>query len=309
MIRLVLPAFAKINLGLHVTGRRTDGYHELRTVYQTISLHDTLTFETPTASLFFSSDDETLPSGEENLVMRAARAFGRSIGRKPRVRILLRKRIPAGAGLGGGSSDAAVTLLALNRIHGGPLTPGDLGEIAEKLGSDVPFFLTGGTALGLGRGEIVRPLRDLEPTSVVLLVPDFAIPTVEAFGRVDAALTPRRGQFSIYRFVRQRVSGARGFRPVPNELERAVAPFHPRLGRFLRQLRLAGATVAAMTGSGSAVYGLFDGRRKAAHALREDHLTESSPIVRAWLGRTVGAAEYSAKLLPRHAESPRRSGH
>src|SRR5262249_15238049 len=157
----------------------------------------------------------------------------------------------------------AVTLLALNRIHRFPLDGRRLESLGAALGSDVPFFLKGGTALGLGRGEIVRPLRDLDPCPVLLMVPGLAISPPEAFSRAGDILTPHRGQTSIYRFARQRVREPRGFRPAPNDLQSAVSTIHPGLGRLLRLVRSQGATVAAMTGSGSAVFGLFAGERQA----------------------------------------------
>jgi 4-diphosphocytidyl-2-C-methyl-D-erythritol kinase len=208
------------------------------------------------------------------------------------VRISLTKRIPVGAGLGGGSSDAAVTLLALNQLYGHPLGPERLEALAAELGSDVPFFLRGGTALGLGRGEILRPLRDLQPRPVVVIVPDFGISTAVAFRRADGILTPRRGQISIYRFLRQGVRASAAF--PPNDLELAVAPIHHRLGALLGRLRATGAVTVAMTGSGSAVFGLYAGEKEAARGLRS--LRNTLTKEQAWKGRTVGSAEYSARI-------------
>ncbi len=321
--RLVLPAYAKLNLGLQLVGKREDGYHELRTVYQTISLHDTLRFEWPSPGFALLVRDggkpgggsargrphragegaAEVPGGEANLVSRAARLFARASGLEPRVRVILSKRIPAGAGLGGGSSDAATTLIALNRLHGAPLPASRLQELAAGLGSDVPFFLAGGTALGLGRGEIVRPLRDFGDSAVLVVIPDFRVSTAEAYGRVGRILTPERGQISIYRFCRQGVRETGRHPILQNDLERAVLPAHPEIGRLVRRLRAAGAAAAAMTGSGSAVFGIFAGRKGASRAFRD--LTGSSQVARAWLGRTVGAAEYSTRVLKGGAASPR----
>lgn len=292
---LAVPAFAKINLGLRVVARRQDGFHELRTVFQTISLHDTLIFEPVTRGPRFVSEDPRIPAGKANLVVRAALAFARAARVPLRWRIRLQKRIPPGSGLGGGSSDAAVTLLALNRLSGAPLDRELLATLAAGLGSDVPFFLAGGTALGLGRGEIVRPLRDLETGPILLLLPGTAISTAEAFRRHEQTLTPVRGQIRIYRFSRQRVTPIDGFADAPNDLQTAVATIHPRLDRMIAELRSRGATVASMTGSGSAVFGLFAGERIATRAFRE--LTKSPRGARAWLGRVVGAAEYAARVV------------
>jgi len=294
-MRLRLPAYAKINLGLRVVGCRADGFHELRTVFQTVSLHDSLTFTWPAPALALDITGAELSAGRDNLVIRAAHAFGRAARVKPRVRIALRKRIPMGAGLGGGSSDAAVTLLALERIHDRPLGAERLQKIAAELGSDVPFFLTGGTALGLGRGEIVRPLRDVNPLPVIILMPDLHLSTAEVYRRADAILTPPRGQTRIYRFSTQGVRGKEDIGFMPNDLENAAAALHPRLGRLLGELRATGAIVAAMSGSGSAVFGIYAGEGQAAHALTA--LTRRSSFAQAWLGRTIGGAEYSAKVL------------
>jgi 4-diphosphocytidyl-2-C-methyl-D-erythritol kinase len=167
----------------------------------------------------------------------------------------------------------------------------------------VPFFLAGGTALGLGRGEIVRPLCDFGDFPVLVAVPDFRVSTAEAFGRVGRILTPARGQISIYRFCGQGVRET-GRRPIlQNDLERAVLPAHPEIGRLVRRLQAAGAAAAAMTGSGSAVFGIFAGTKGASRAFRD--LTGSSKVARAWLGRMVGAAEYSTRVLKGGAASPR----
>ena len=294
-MRLRLPAYAKINLGLRVVGRRADGYHELRTVFQTVSLHDTLTFTWPAQALDLEVTGAALSPGPDNLVMRAARAFGKAARVTPRVRIALRKRIPMGSGLGGGSSDAAVTLVALNHLYESPLGADRMHEIAAALGSDVPFFLSGGTALGLGRGEIIRPLKDLDALPVIILMPEIHLSTAEVYRRSDAILTPSRRQTRIYRFSRQGVRGKKVFGFMPNDLQYAAEELHPRLRRLLAELRATGAIVAAMSGSGSAVFGIYAGEGLAAHALTT--LTRRSALVQAWLGRTIGGAEYSAKVL------------
>jgi 4-diphosphocytidyl-2-C-methyl-D-erythritol kinase len=291
--RFALPAFAKINLGLTILGKRPDGYHELRTVYQTISLADRLTFDDAAKGFTLRVRGAELATGEGNLVTRAARLFARRARRRLAVEIRLEKRIPMGAGLGGGSSDAAVTLVGLNRLHGSPLAPEALMELAAGLGSDVPFFLRGGTVLGLGRGEILRPLRDLDEAPVLLLVPNFGISTPEAFRRVDRILTPKRGQISIYRFSQQRVRASREPSFQPNDLERAVAPIYPRLRECLGRLRRSGACAVAMTGSGSAVFALFAGQEQAARAFRSLRVRTAET---AWLGRTIGRDEYSARV-------------
>jgi len=178
-----LFAPAKINLSLKILRRRDDGFHEIDTLMAPISLCDELIIEPNESAtgIDFSIDDSTLPTGEENLVVRAARLFFVEIGEEPRVRIKLRKKIPHGAGLGGGSSDAATTLLGLNQLHGAPLSTERLTSVAAEIGSDVAFFLVGGPAHCRGRGEIVGPVEALPTLSLLLLKPVFGVPTPWAY--------------------------------------------------------------------------------------------------------------------------------
>src|SRR6476659_4367799 len=178
-----LFAPAKINLSFKILRRREDGFHEVETLMAPIALADELTIEPNDsgAGMGFSSDDPTLPAGEENLVVKAARRFFAEIGREPRVRITLRKKIPHGAGLGGGSSDAASTLLGLNQLHGVPLSPECLRSLAAVTGSAVPFFLNAGPARCRVRGEIVESVEALPRLSLLLLKPEFGVPTPWAY--------------------------------------------------------------------------------------------------------------------------------
>src|SRR5258708_25185936 len=168
-----IPAYAKVNLRLDVLGRRTDGYHELRTIFQSISLHDTLVLETkrePGIDLRIAGNSElACEPSQDNLVYRAIHELGREIGFRLGVRAVLAKRIPVGRGLGGGSSDAAAALVGLLRLTGKRIAPARLLEIASGVGADVPFFLSGGRALGGSRGDEIYPLREL-PRRTVLVV-------------------------------------------------------------------------------------------------------------------------------------------
>jgi 4-diphosphocytidyl-2-C-methyl-D-erythritol kinase len=184
--RLVVRAPAKINLTLDVLGRRPDGYHALRSVMQTLELHDTLELR-PAPAIRFACDVPAL-AGEDNLVPRAARLLRTATGYAGGVDVTLHKRIPVNAGLGGGSSDAAATLLALNRLWGLALTPERLAELGAALGSDVPFFFYAPLALVSGRGEVVEALPPAPPAFVVLLQPPCGLSTAQVF----AALPPTR---------------------------------------------------------------------------------------------------------------------
>ncbi len=184
-MKLVAEAFAKVNRSLVVLGKRSDGFHELDTVFQAVGLTDRLTFE-ESDLLTLDVDDPSIPSGAENLVLRAARALAEAAGVRPRAHIMLEKRIPSGGGLGGGSSDAAVTLFGLSALWELDLPLELLSRVGGELGSDVPFFLHGGTARGLGRGERITPLEDLPPEAVVLVMPPFPVSTPEVFRRLEA---------------------------------------------------------------------------------------------------------------------------
>src|SRR6201998_2596371 len=181
-----IPAYAKVNLRLEVLGKRADGYHELRTIFQTVSLHDTLEFRSsrrPGISLQIQGN-ETLAKEEmeKNLVYRAVDALRRESRVRPGVEILIQKKIPAGRGLGGGSSDAAAALLGYLQFTGKKIDPTLLLEIAASLGADVPFFLLGGRALGLGKGDEIYPLPDVPKLSLLIVSPtDIHVPTPDAY--------------------------------------------------------------------------------------------------------------------------------
>jgi 4-diphosphocytidyl-2-C-methyl-D-erythritol kinase len=169
-----LPSFAKINLYLRVLGRRGDGFHELFTVFQTVSLCDSLTFE-EADGLTLTCDDARIPTDDRNLVIKAAKRLRETAGIERGARMHLEKNIPSPGGLGGGSSNAAVTLIGLSRLWGIELPATDRQTIAAGLGSDVPFFLEGGTAIGTGRGEIIEPAGEFQSEHLLIVTPDIAV--------------------------------------------------------------------------------------------------------------------------------------
>jgi 4-diphosphocytidyl-2-C-methyl-D-erythritol kinase len=246
-------AFAKINLSLRVLGARRDGYHELRTIFQSIALHDTLAVRRTRSAFALTCDDPRCPVDRTNLVWRAASQMWKAAGRRGAptgVAIHLVKRIPMNAGLGGGSSDGAAAVRALARLW--RVGADDSRRVAASLGADVPFFLEGGTVLGLERGDLLFPLPDRPAAWVVLVVPPVGVSTREAFAWWDRAKRTRIGVAS--RSARQ------------NDLEAIVGTRHPEIARAVAALRKMRATDAGMTGSGSAVFGLFAARRPAARA-------------------------------------------
>ena len=295
-IPVSVRAHAKINLDLRVLGTRADGFHELRTVFQAISLHDTIVCVPREGPFAIECATAGIPLDETNLIWRAAQALWRSLRRDGPVRdmvVRLEKRIPVQAGLGGGSADAAATLVALARAWRVPLRPVQLTDVAATLGADVPFFLAGGTALGLGRGDEIYPLADLPRHWIVLLIPGFGVSSGEAYGWYDAERDLARGPL-----VRepQHVPGPWPSRAAQmiNDLEAPIARHHPEIDQMKAALRRAGALAAAMSGSGSAVFGLFQRHRDALAAV--ERLTGSG--WRVVLTESLGRGDYARRSRP-----------
>jgi 4-diphosphocytidyl-2-C-methyl-D-erythritol kinase len=250
-------SFAKINLHLQVDGRLPDGYHQLRTIFQTVSLHDLVTIEeTSAAGVDLQVPDGGAPSGESNLVHRAARAVLERWAPRRGVRIVLRKRIPAGGGLGGGSSNAALTLSALPELLQLVPPAGELRAIARELGADVPYFLVGGTALGLGRGDEVVALPELPEERVLLVAPGVEISTAEVFAALGRP-RPRPMPAAIVDYLAtgraDGIAGLDGF----NDLEEPVLERVAEIRSVYTALRRAGATCVRLSGSGGTVFACF----------------------------------------------------
>lgn len=257
---------AKINLVLRVGPLRADGFHDVCTLLQSIDLADTLRFVARKGPLVFACDAPDVPSDDRNLVWRAARALWTAAGRPGDARdvaIHLTKQIPHAAGLGGGSADAAATLSALNRLWRLKWPVARLREVAATIGADVPFFLVGGTALGAGKGEDLYPVTDVRRLGLVIVKPEFGVGTGAAYGWVDqdrAAGWPA----TIEGGPRElKVGWASGPLVLANDLEAPVARRHPEIGRIIDSCRAAGADVAAMSGSGSAVFAVSAQARAA----------------------------------------------
>jgi 4-diphosphocytidyl-2-C-methyl-D-erythritol kinase len=257
MSRLTLKAHAKINLYLRLAGKRPDGFHEIESVLQTVTLHDNLTLEAAGDGIDLAVDPPVVLSDRTNLVWRAAEALPPPSGPSGGARIRLEKRIPSGSGLGGGSSDAAAALIGLNRLWQLGMSAGDLHPLAASLGSDVPFFLSGGTAMVTGRGTDVHPLPDRLGYLLLLVLPGTPIPTREIYAQVQESLTPPAKTGSMARFGPAPTSEIEGWVRVGNDLEPYARGFCPAIGEIKARLQRAGAAVAAMSGSGSAVFGVF----------------------------------------------------
>jgi 4-diphosphocytidyl-2-C-methyl-D-erythritol kinase len=299
-MREIWRAFAKINLDLTVGAKRPDGYHSIQTVMQTIDLYDEIYVESAHSFRFTTSEG---PADETNLVVRAAHAFEEATRTPVRLHLDLRKRIPSGAGLGGGSADAAMTLVGLDRAYPGALDRERLIALLGALGSDVPFFGIGGRALATGRGEVLFPIPDIGappgPEEWILLVmPRFTIATAEAYSWLDedSGLTETPESITILgfcaRFVPSLEGMARSATARRNQFEASVFRRRPELAVIREQLLLAGAGTAAMSGSGSTMFGVFESRERARQAaFRLDGDSETTIV------RPVSRAEYWKRIV------------
>jgi 4-diphosphocytidyl-2-C-methyl-D-erythritol kinase len=287
---LRLPAFAKINLLLQVLGRREDGYHELRTIFQTISLHDTLELSrAPGAGTSLETNDENLPTGPENLVVRAIEALRREIDFTGGVHVRLEKRIPVARGLGGGSSDAAAALIGMLRLTGKKIPLERLLQIGAHLGADVPFFLFGGRAVAVNRGDEIYPLADTPRQAILVVSPrEIGVSTKEAYQWLSSELTNRSQPPNIWGFCALCWSRQE---QVSNDFESPVFRRYPRLERIRSGLLKRGAADAALAGSGSAVFGVFRNpaqARRAAQEFPEDSVFVVETVSRVKYGRALG---------------------
>jgi 4-diphosphocytidyl-2-C-methyl-D-erythritol kinase len=290
---LRVRSFAKVNLALTVLGRRADGYHEIRTVYQSIDLHDELECHPSPELTLECSGLPGVPPGE-NLVWKAACAL-RAAGSPKRggAHIILRKNIPSGAGLGGGSGNAAAALLALCRLWQLNLSSTELHSIAATLGSDVPFFLRGGTALGVGRGEEIYPLPDPSPANLIVVFPGVQVPTAEAYGSLSLLLTSPRSAHKIQSFCGL-LRSDKGFTAAGfNDFEASVLPAYPAIREARDLLRECGATATLLSGSGSSVFGFFFDEESALAASR-NLIRETWRVFPA---KTLSSAEYIQRMF------------
>jgi len=271
--RLKVRSLAKINLDLRVLNKRSDGFHELRTIFQTVSLADTIEIEyQPGRTRVDINSNLNIP---DNLIVRAAHSVLKATRSTGRLGFVLKKRIPLGGGLGGGSSNAAAVLLALPCLLRKWVPFEKLMELAAELGSDVPFFLIGGTAAGLGRGTELYPLPDIQNLPGLLITPGIHVSTPDAYLELRRQLTGGTPSPIINDFqgVAQRIAGgwpAGEWRPV-NDFESVVFRQHPQLESIKGRLLRAGARPALMSGSGSTLFGIFPNREIRDRAVRLFH--------------------------------------
>ncbi len=251
----MFTAYAKINLGLLVIGKRPDGYHDIETVFHRVKPADELVFE-PDDTISVRSDSAQVPSGEENICYRAATLLREALGVRQGVRITIAKKIPAGAGLGGGSSDAATVVRELPAFWGTSIPGSRRTAIALELGSDVPYFLGSGTALASGRGEILQYFNLDVPFTILLCHPALHVSTAWAYQQVRPSGSAQRPDLRslVVAGMSNPLALVNGLR---NDFEPAVFRQHPEVLRVKEMMYRGGAVFASMSGSGSAVYGLF----------------------------------------------------
>jgi 4-diphosphocytidyl-2-C-methyl-D-erythritol kinase len=278
-VRVRCPA--KLNLHLEVVGRRPDGYHELRTLFAAVGIWDDVeVFEAAGEPTLDVEPPGIVSAGEDNLVLRAARLLRAHARVERGGRILLHKRIPVGGGLGGGSSDGAATLVALDALWCTGLSDADLARLAARLGADAPYFLTAGCGWGTGRGDEVRPLRDLAAHWAVVASGDAPVSTADVYRRHERVGMDARGVAEVYRWVVE--GGAPPFEAFRNDLESTVIAGWPEIGTRLRRVRATAPILAQVSGSGGSVYGLFAGESealRAATALRDIGSVVVAPIL------------------------------
>ena len=282
-----IRSFAKVNLGIEILGKREDGYHEIRTLLQSIDLHDFMEFlPLPQDKIILKGNVSSVPWNGSNLIHRAATLLKKRCGIKRGAEIRVTKNIPPGKGLGGGSSNAAMTLWALNKIWKLDLAEQVLEDIGAFLGADVPFFFDGGLCLGRGRGDDVVPQDDLDPYLCVLVFPSFSISTASVYGRVRVSLTSQDKDSKIIRFLNSRNLGL-----LDNDLEETVFRTHPQIKAIKSLIQEQDSELTLMSGSGSAVFGLFSQKTRAENALRV-----VSKKYSAVLTRTLSRADYWKKI-------------
>lgn len=265
-LRVQCPA--KLNLFLEILGKRPDGYHGILTVMQEISLHDTLEIAIEgKEGISFTVSDPTLPQGGDNLVVRAARRFLESRGIERGLRMHLIKKIPAGTGMGGGSSNATAALLALDRLFETRLKPEELSAQAALIGSDCPYFVWGGTAVCSGRGEQVQPQTTLPPYWAVVVCPTVATSTAQVYRSLAPSSLGSAPPVDL--ILEELRSGDLGRvrSALFNRLESAALQLHPELASFQEKLAQLGVPTPRLTGSGSAFYGIFASEREARETL------------------------------------------
>ncbi len=263
-----LPSYAKINWFLRVLGKRKeDNYHELCTAFQTVSLNDYITFQKGN-ELSLTCDDPKIPTTDENLIIKAAELLNNKFNTKYGAKIHLEKRIPSPGGLGGGSSNAAVTLLGLSTLWALDTGFEELFKLGTKLGADVPFFLNGGTALGMGTGTEIKQTKQVQKNHLLIVTPNVSISTAVAYAKLNAPYLTKKDGKSILTICRNLANrlNSKGFQ-LENDFEKSVLNAYKEVKEIKEKLLEVGAIQALLSGSGASVFGVFDNKEKQQLAL------------------------------------------
>ncbi len=283
-----IRSFAKVNLALAVLGKRTDSFHEIRTVFQSIGLHDDLEIR-PAAGLELHCNNLASVPTEENTVWRAAAALARIADPPTGAGLYLDKHIPPGSGMGGGSSNAAAALLGLCRFWNLEIPAAELQRIAANIGSDVPFFLLGGTALGIGRGEELYPLPEIRTAHLVVVCPGVHISTAAAYASLNLLLTSPQTTHRIQSLCGRLEYDSEWLTGIFNDFETSILPAYPAVREAKDFLAARGAVATMLSGSGSSVFGFFSDEESALAASRSPIGRESW---RVFPTKTLSRVEY-----------------
>jgi 4-diphosphocytidyl-2-C-methyl-D-erythritol kinase len=289
---LRVRSFAKVNLALSILGRRMDGYHDIQSIFQSINIFDEIEFRSASRLALSSKNLPGIPL-EDNLVWKAAKLLASRFNVKQGADVTLCKKIPLGSGLGGGSSNAAATLFGLCRLWGIEASDADLLTVAADLGSDVPFFLHGGTALGTGRGEKIHPLPDPPREHLVVIFPGVQVSTAEAYRSLNLGLTSSAEDHRIQRFRGRVEKNQRFLTWIFNDFERSILPAYPSIREAKRFLEKEGATAVLLSGSGSSVFGFFTDEESALAAAR----LAAKEAWRVFPAKTLSRAEYFQNMF------------
>jgi len=269
MHAIKVPSYAKLNLGLFILGVRDDGFHEIETILQQIDLNDQIEVKlTDSSQIEFSCDHPDLQEANSNLCVRAANFLKQTTGTQKGAQIYLSKTIPMGAGLGGGSSNAAVVLLCLNKLWGLNLSAQELQEIASQLGSDIPFFILGGTAVATGRGNLLRPAKLTGEPTILVVFPKISVSTKWAYKQVNLSLTIKEKNIILASFNDINYSNVDFVKSLKNEFEEIVFTEYPLLEQIKKQINQSKAIYTSMSGSGSAIFGIFEKEEDALDVKR-----------------------------------------
>ncbi len=288
-IIFTLPSFAKINWLLRILGKRNDNFHEICTVFQMVSLHDKLSFSR-CDEIILTCSDKQIPTNEENLIVKAALELKRKYNFNGGAKIFLEKNIPAPGGLGGGSSNAAVALFGLIKLWEIEVDFGELVQISEKLGSDIPFFLSGGTVLGTGRGTDISQLNDISEKHILIVTPNVKISTAEAFARINAPRLTNKTPKSILKLCRDEAQ-ALDLRQslLINDFEKTIFCIEPEIERVKEKLLDLKAEQALLSGSGASVFALFNDEDRLQKAFDALNIEQNW---RKFIVRTISRQEY-----------------